>query len=226
MSARVAGKVRGRKTAMIFGLLRQRRFRLVTADQRQVPEQSETHREIRCVFQFEMLMAVMARQTFSWREASLPDLVSVSEIQLVVHEALQEDDVVLADRLELSPEGCFMLEVGGGVQGYVLSHPWIRRAPPTLNMMLGEIPDAADTWYIHDLALLPQARRSGAGGNVVPLLADIARSEGYGSMSLVSVYDSRGFWERQGFSVRMDERMAVKLASYGDEAIYMERTLA
>lgn len=167
----------------------------------------------------------MAKQAFRWREASLPDLVSVSEIQLVVHEAFPEDDDVLADRLELSPEGCFMLEVGGVAQGYVLSHPWVRRAPPSLNSMLGEIPAAADTWYIHDLALLPETRGSGVGGNVVPLLAGIARSEGYRSMSLVSVNGSRGFWERQGFSARMDERLAAKLASYGEDAVYMERAL-
>ncbi|WP_244496035.1 GNAT family N-acetyltransferase [Ensifer sp. Root31] len=177
-------------------------------------------------FRFETLMTAMTRQAFRWREASLPDLVSVSEIQLVVHEAFPEDDHVLADRLELSPEGCFMLEVGGVTQGYVLSHPWIRRAPPALNAVLGEIPETADTWYIHDLALLPETRGSGAGGNVVPLLADIARSDGYHSMSLVSVNGSRGFWERQGFSVRMDERLASKLASYGEDALYMERLLA
>ena len=96
-------------------------------------------------FRFETLMTAMTRQAFRWREASLPDLVSVSEIQLVVHEAFPEDDHVLADRLELSPEGCFMLEVGGVTQGYVLSHPWIRRAPPALNAVLGEIPETADT---------------------------------------------------------------------------------
>ncbi|MGF6173796.1 ribosomal protein S18 acetylase RimI-like enzyme [Ensifer sp. 4252] len=180
----------------------------------------------RCVFRFEMLMTVIPMQKFRWREASLPDLVSVSEIQLVVHEAFPEDEDVLADRLEMSPEGCFMLEVGGIAQGYVLSHPWIRRAPPSLNAVLGEIPATADTWYIHDLALLPETRGSGAGGNVVPLLAEIARSEGYHSMSLVSVNGSRGFWERQGFSVRMDEQLASKLASYGEDALYMERSLA
>ncbi|WP_457587261.1 hypothetical protein [Ensifer canadensis] len=59
----------------------------------------------------------------------------------------------------------------------------------------------------------------------MPLLADIARSEGYRSMSLVSVNGSRGFWERQGFSVRMDEWLSAKLASYGEDAVYMERSL-
>ncbi len=44
-------------------------------------------------------------------------------------------------------------------------------------------------------------------------------------MSLVSVNGSRGFWERQGFSVRMDEWLSAKLASYGEDAVYMERSL-
>ncbi|HEV7310229.1 GNAT family N-acetyltransferase [Ensifer sp.] len=164
--------------------------------------------------------------TFRWREASLPDLASVSEIQLVVHQAFPEDDSVLADRIALSPAGCFMLDARGHARGYVLSHPWVRRAPPSLNTMLGEIPHTADTWYIHDLALLPEMRGSGAGGGIVPMLEDVARAEGFGSMSLVSVNGSRGFWERQGFEVKMDEVLALKLASYGEEALYMERHLA
>ncbi len=168
----------------------------------------------------------MTEMTFRWREASLPDLTSVSEIQLVVHQAFPEDDAVLADRIALSPAGCFMLDAEGQSRGYVLSHPWLRGAPPSLNTMLGEIPDAADTWYIHDLALLPEMRGSGAGGGILPFLEDAARTEGLRSMSLVSVNGSRGFWERQGFEVRMDERLALKLSSYGEEALYMERLLA
>lgn len=164
--------------------------------------------------------------TFRWRQASLPDLACVSEIQLAVHQDFPEDDAVLADRIAVSPGGCFMLDAGGQTRGYVLSHPWLREAPPSLNTMLGEIPSAADTWYIHDLALLPETRGTGAGGTIVPRLADIAKREGYPSMSLISVNGSRGFWERQGFSVRTNERLARKLASYGDEAVYMERLLA
>lgn len=164
----------------------------------------------------------MTRHAFRWRKASLPDLFSVSEIQLAVHEAFPEDDEVLADRLELSPAGCFMLEVGDVAQGYVLSHPWVQGSPPSLNTRLGALPAAADTWYIHDLALLPKTRGTGAGGNIVPRLADIARRENYRSMSLVSVNGSRGFWERQGFSARMDGALMRKLSSYGEDAVYME----
>lgn len=168
----------------------------------------------------------MTGQMYRWREASLPDLLSVSEIQLAVHQAFPEDDAVLADRLELSPAGCFMLEVGDAAQGYVLSHPWLEGSPPALNTKLGMLPAMADTWYIHDLALLPETRGSGAGGNIVPKLADIARREGFRSMSLVSVNGSQGFWARQGFSARMDARLARKLSSYGEDAVYMQHALS
>ena len=164
--------------------------------------------------------------TFRWREASLPDLVSVSEIQLVVHQAFPEDDAVLADRIALSPAGCFMLEVGDAAQGYVLSHPWLEGLPPALNTKLGALPAAADTWYIHDLALMPETRGSGAGGNIVPKLAEIARREGFRSMSLVSVNGSQGFWARQGFSVHMDAWLTQKLSSYGEDAVYMRQALS
>ncbi len=71
----------------------------------------------------------------------------------------------------------------------------------------------------------PKCVAPGQGGGVLPMLADVARTEGFRSMSLVSVNGSRRFWERQGFEVRMDERLVQKLSSYGDDALYMERHL-
>ena len=65
-----------------------------------------------------------------------------------------------------------------------------------------------------------------AGARVAKLLAAEARRDGYGTMALVSVNGSQGFWERQGFGVRMEEALGAKLSSYGGEAVYMERTLA
>jgi len=43
---------------------------------------------------------------------------------------------------------------------------------------------------------------------------------------LVAVNNASGFWERNGFRVMNPEGMAAKLASYGDDARYMERELA
>ena len=119
-----------------------------------------------------------------------------------------------------------MLEKDGVVSGYVLSHPWRRRSPPPIDTRLGAIPAGADSWYLHDLALLPGARGSGAGAKVATLLADQAHRDGYKTLALVSVNGSQGFWERQGFSVRRDETLAAKLAGYGRDAVYMEHDLA
>lgn len=160
-----------------------------------------------------------------WRPAELADIRVIYDIQCIAHTLQPEAHDVLLERLTLCPQGCFVLERGGVVSGYVLSHPWIRRAPPPIDTQLGAIPVKADIWYLHDLALLPGTRGSGAGATVSAVLAEQARRAGYRTLALVSVSGSQGFWERQGFSVRMDDALAATLESYGGQAVYMERDL-
>ncbi len=161
-----------------------------------------------------------------WRPAILTDIDAIYGIQCIVHAEYPEAREVLLERLELCPAGCFVLEKGGVVSGYVLSHPWRRLSPPPIDTRLGAIPAGADSWYLHDLALLPGTRGSGAGAKVATLIAERARRDGYQTLALVSVNGSQGFWERQGFSVHQDEMLAAKLSGYGNEAVYMERDLA
>lgn len=162
---------------------------------------------------------------YHWRPAAPADIGVIYDIQCIAHDLEPEAQDVLLERLLLCPQGCFVLEKDGVVSGYVLSHPWVRRAPPPVDVRLGAIPAEADTWYLHDLALLPATRGSGAGSKVSALLSDVAGKAGYETVALVSVSGSQGFWERQGFSVRMDETLAGKLESYGGQAVYMERDL-
>ncbi len=42
-------------------------------------------------------------------------------------------------------------------------YPWRFGQPPKLNMRLHRLSDDADTFYIHDVAILPAARGGGAG---------------------------------------------------------------
>ncbi len=93
------------------------------------------------------------------------------------------------------------------------------------NTTLGRIPEDASIYYIHDLALLPEARGARAAGALVDSLTVLARRLGFSTLSLVAVNDSRGFWERQGFRVVERPNLAVKLASYEDSAVLMERYL-
>ena len=161
-----------------------------------------------------------------WRPAILADIDAIYGIQCIVHADYPEACEVLLERLELCPTGCFVLEKGKVVSGYVLSHPWRRLSPPPIDTRLGVIPADADSWYLHDLALLQGTRGSGAGAKVAGLIAAQARRDGYQTLALVSVNGSQGFWERQGFSMRRDETLAAKLSTYGDDAVYMEHDLA
>jgi GNAT superfamily N-acetyltransferase len=112
-----------------------------------------------------------------------------------------------------------------GVLGYVLSHPWRLGQVPALDSLLGTVPDVADAYYIHDLALLPAARGGGAASGCVDRLAAHALTTGFARMALVAVGNSAGFWRRQGLREAHDEALARKLASYDDAARYMIRDL-
>src|SRR5690606_2167086 len=130
---------------------------------------------------------------------------------------------VLAERQRLYRNGCYLLEIGTSPAGYVLSHPWRAAEPPALNTPLGAIPADADTYYLHDLALLPVARRVGAAAQIVAALAKHAAATGFASMSLVAVNGSRGFWEKQGFAAVPAPGLAAKLGSYEPEAVLMSK---
>src|SRR5690606_12061205 len=129
------------------------------------------------------------------------------------------------ERQQLYRNGCYLLEIGVRPAGYVLSHPWKSGTLPPLNMPLGRIPEDAGTYYLHDLALLPMARRIGAASHIVAALIKHAEVSGFRTMSLVAVSGSQGFWERHGFVP--DDRPGIedKLKSYDSAARFMVRPL-
>jgi GNAT superfamily N-acetyltransferase len=152
------------------------------------------------------------------------DLAAVEKIAAIVHPGLYEAPEVLAERQRLYRNGCYLLEIGERPAGYVLSHPW-RDEPPALDSMLGEIPADATTYYLHDLALLPVARRIGAASQIVGALTKHALARGFATMSLAAVNGSVGFWERHGFTVAHRPDLAGKLASYESDARFMIKAL-
>ncbi len=161
-----------------------------------------------------------------WRPLAATEIDRVEAIAAVVHPRFFEERVVFAERQQLYPAGTLLLEIDGNACGYILSHPWRRGMLPALNALLGAIPENADTYYIHDLALLPAARGSGAAAQIVAHLTRHARAAGFASMSLVAVNGSQGFWERQGFAVEEISGLADKLMSYEPEAKMMLKPLS
>lgn len=160
---------------------------------------------------------------FAWTPLSPADLKHVSDIARQVHRDFPEGDAVFAERLQLCPAGCWLLKVDDTPAGYLLSHPFPLGRLPALNSLLGEIPEGADSFYIHDLALMPAARGTGAAGSMVEQLAVSALDKGYARMSLVAVNSSQGFWTRHGFEVVNRPELASKLLSYEKAARFMVR---
>ncbi|HEY8595271.1 MAG TPA: GNAT family N-acetyltransferase [Devosiaceae bacterium] len=167
----------------------------------------------------------MRHAEIGWRAMTAFDFSAVNAIAAEIHPGLFESPEVLAEKQQLYRNGAHVLEIGTRTVGYVLSHPWRRRDPPPLDSRLGALPAEPDTYYIHDLALLPVARRVGAARDIVSTLATHAGAMGFATMSLVAVGNSRAFWERQGFHAVDAPELHGKLRHYGSGAVYMERDL-
>lgn len=161
-----------------------------------------------------------------WRPASEDDLAAIVAIADIVHVNYPEEDAVIAERLRLYPAGCTLLELDGKPAGYTLTHPWHYAEPPSLNMRLKAIPERATTYYVHDLALLPETRGSGAGGVMADAILAHARDSGYANASLVAVNSSVPFWSRFGFEVVSEPALAAKLMTYDADARFMVRKLS
>jgi ribosomal protein S18 acetylase RimI-like enzyme len=152
------------------------------------------------------------------------DLDAVERIAGLVHPNFFERREVLAEKQRLYPVGSWVYTTGDEVLGYFLTHPWHTDAIPTLDGMLSAIPKGG-TYYFHDLALLPEARRTGAAGTAVGTALAHAVKAGYRTATLVAVNNSIEFWGRQGFAVVDVPHLADKLRAYEPGARLMRRAL-
>lgn len=162
----------------------------------------------------------------AWRQMAMEEMEAVSAISDAVHGRYTEPRAVYAERLALYPAGCLVWESDGAVAGYLVSHPWCRGTPPALGETIGSIPVSADSYCLHDLALLPSERGTGAGAAATRIAIDRARSAGMEDIVLVAVNGADRYWRRQGFVPVPDEGITATLrASYGPEALYMQLSL-
>jgi len=154
------------------------------------------------------------------------DLPAVAHMAALVHPAHPEDPAIAAERLALDPAGCFMLDGEAEPLAYLISHRWIDADPPALDTHLRALPPHPDVWYIHDIALLPEARGLGAARAIIAELETLARTHGLHRLALTAVNTSAPFWHRHGFTDAMTPALAERLASYGPDARYMTHDLA
>ena len=159
----------------------------------------------------------------TWRPMQLQDLDAVVAIASQVHPLFAEERDVFANKLALYPAGALVLEYAGRPAGYCFALPWHGVQPPALNTSLDAISPAADALYLHDLALLPAARGTGAGAAAVDLLVATARRLSLARCFLVAVNGSAPYWSRLGFAVCAVPEREARLTSYGADARLMVR---
>lgn len=156
------------------------------------------------------------------------DLPGILAIQAAAYPPeLIESSTALHAKLQLAPESCWYVESNGMPQAYLFAHPWLDGLPPALDQPLACLPESCPIFYLHDLALRPEARGNGLGEALVCTALKHARARGHRSAALVAIATARSFWHRQGFVARAEPsaQLQEKLAAYGAGAHYLEASL-
>lgn len=158
-----------------------------------------------------------------WRVMHFRDLKKVNAVADQIHINHPEHDFILWERFKLFNIGCHVLEDGKDIVGYLVSHPILSDDPPALNTLLDRLPDPADAYYFHDLALLPEYRKKGLAIPMMEWMLAKSVDMGYDAAYLTSVNKNCNYWSRYGFATVDDSDIDAKLISYGSEAQYMRR---
>lgn len=165
----------------------------------------------------------MTSFALDWRPMAEADIDAVERIAGLVHPSFHERPEVFVERLALFPAGSLVADGPDGAVGYAVAHPWLLGRPPALDSLLGAIPDNADCLYLHDVAILPAARGQRLTERLVDRLRVLAAELGLTRLALTSVNATAVMWGRYGFApVVPDAVLAAKLATYGEDATYME----
>lgn len=156
-----------------------------------------------------------------WRPMTGADLAGVKALSDRIHPSLPERIEVFADRLAAFPAGSRVLADGAAILGYAVTHPAILFSPPPLDHLLVRVPEDADSYYLHDVAVAPELRGAGHARRGVEAVLAIAAA--YPAAALISVYATAPFWAGFGFVDATPALPASKLGPYGAGARYMMR---
>jgi GNAT superfamily N-acetyltransferase len=117
------------------------------------------------------------------------------------------------------PDGSVLATVDGSAAGYIFFHPFFIGKVKDMNLSAVRLTGKEDCIYIHDMCVHPAFRGMGITKLLLGHLNNVTRGTGFSVQALVSVQQSRAFWERQGFAVSRS------LTYGGKPAHYMTRIL-
>ncbi|OWY40718.1 GNAT family N-acetyltransferase [Xenophilus sp. AP218F] len=168
-----------------------------------------------------MSVVAASQDAIALRRMQPLDLPAVLKVQQRCYPPhLLESPEALASRQQLSPDTCWVAASSGKLLGYLFAHPWRGETPPKLNVELRQLPADADTLFIHDLALHPDARGHGVAPRLVEQALRQARQRGLRYTRLVAVEGAAPYWQRFGY--RSYRIPGYGLGAYGDSAVSMQ----
>lgn len=161
------------------------------------------------------------------RRLSTKDLADVARIQRECYSGHFIESVEsFAAKLSAHADFSFVAESGGVAVGYVVAFPWTFGEVPELGGLDYTPAPDTDSLYLHDLAVIPDARSSGAAQRLFDAVLGAARSAGIRRIFLVAIGTASRYWRRHGFeAVAADEALERRLAGYGEGATYMARAV-
>ena len=135
-----------------------------------------------------------------FRSLSSSDIHAIHALEVATYEpSLHVSEASFLRLIALYPAGA----IGGfdedGLCGYAFGVPL--RAGTVLDLVdpLDAVPDDADVFYVHDVAVAARCRGRGVGRALAERLLAQARAQRFTRAELVSVQGSARFWERFGF---------------------------
>lgn len=161
---------------------------------------------------------------FHIRPMLASDLDAVLALQAQIYPPqYHEPAAVFASKLTLAARFCLVVENQRCIKGYLFAHPWLKHAPPALFSCIAQIPDRADSLFIHDMALHPDCRGQRMGQQLLQRCLDAARDAGLRCSTLVAVQDAAGFWQHQGYHPYPTQATSDFPGRYGSDALFMRR---
>lgn len=167
------------------------------------------------------------------RTLDVEDVAAVLRIQAQCYGVeLVESGAVFVRRLQTGSHCSLAAVQGGELLAYLAAYWSLPGRVTPFNGDFGEHADSerlgeSSVLYLHDMAVSPAAKGRRLGSRMVDSLRASARARGIRRSALVSVQDSRSFWEQQGYAVAPvgDAVEQAHLSSYGADAVYMVATL-
>jgi len=136
------------------------------------------------------------------RMLHLEDLPTVLAVQRECYcDQLIENGSTFELKIRKCARGCLGLQRDARIGGYVFCQPWWLGEALPLDDTAPALPDACDCLYIHDLAVIPAWRGTGAAKELLDGVFALAAEMRLRKFGLVAVQSSERFWAGWGFRV-------------------------